>query len=231
MDELLAEETKSKPASVLLTPIMRLARNPLGGRNFEIYGEDPHHVGKLATALIQGLKSEGIGATPKHFVANNLWEIDRFGGNRVVPTLALREAYLLPFQMVVRGADPWCIMSVYNRINGSHCDASSEILSGILRSEWNWNGLVVSDWGATNTVGPSLKAGMDLEGPGPPFKRTEEAVKESIKNGEVSVEQIEESALRLIHLLQRAGRFEDASDVAEVCLNKPEHAQKLRHAV
>ncbi|CBF87174.1 hypothetical protein AN2599.2 [Aspergillus nidulans FGSC A4] len=100
-------------------------------------------------------------------------------------------------------------------------NASSEILSDILRREWNWNGLVISDWGATNTVGPSLKAGMDLEMPGPPLKRTEEAVKEAIKNGEVSVEQAEGSARRLLHLLQRAERFEDASDVAEALPLRP----------
>ncbi|KAL3455182.1 periplasmic beta-glucosidase precursor [Aspergillus heterothallicus] len=229
MGELLAEETRSKSASVLLTPTMCLARNPLGGRNFETYGEDPYHVGKLATALVQGLQSQGVGATPKHFVANDS-EVDRFGGNRVVPTRALREAYLLPFQMVLRDADPWCIMSAYNRLNGTHCDASSELLSDILRKEWGWDGLVISDWGATNTVGPSLRAGMDLEMPGPPLVRTEDAVKEAIQNGEVSVKQIEESTRRLLHLLQRAGRFEEASDLAEVCLNKPEHAQKLRHA-
>ncbi|KAL2842160.1 periplasmic beta-glucosidase precursor [Aspergillus pseudoustus] len=229
MGELLAEETKSKSASVLLSPTMCLARNPLGGRNFETYGEDPYHVGKLATALVQGLQSRRVGATPKHFVANDS-EVDRFGGNRVVPTRALREVYLLPFQMVVRDADPWCIMSAYNKVNSSHCDTSSELLSDILRREWGWKGLVMSDWGATYTTGPSLRAGMDLEMPGPPLKRTQEAIKDAIKNGEVSIEQVEDSARRLLYLLQRAGRFEDASDVSEVCLNKPEHAQKLRHA-
>ncbi|KAF4917906.1 Beta-glucosidase B [Colletotrichum viniferum] len=135
MGELLAEETKSKSASVLLSSTICLHRNLLGGRNFEAYSEDPFLTGRLGTALVNGLQSRGIGASPKHFVGNDQ-EIDRFHGNRIFPTRALREVYLKPFHMVVRDADPWCMMSAYNKLNGHHCDSSYEILTEIARREW-----------------------------------------------------------------------------------------------
>ncbi|KAF2017003.1 glycoside hydrolase family 3 protein [Aaosphaeria arxii CBS 175.79] len=229
MGELLAEETKSKSASVLLSPTICLARNPLGGRNFEAYGDDPFHSGKLATALVQGIQSQGIGATLKHYVGNDS-ELDRFHGNRVIPTRALRECYLKPFQMAVRDADPWCMMTAYNKVNDHHCDSSRELLTDIARKEWGWNGLFMSDWGGTTSVGPSIQAGLDLEMPGPPSKRTLEAVMALIKAGEVEISQIDESARHLLGLLERSGRFENPTDNGEVCLNKPEQAAKLRHA-
>ncbi|OAL49306.1 periplasmic beta-glucosidase precursor [Pyrenochaeta sp. DS3sAY3a] len=229
LGELLAEETKSKSASVILSPTMCLARNVLGGRNFETYGEDPYHVGKLATALVKGVQSQGIGATPKHFVANDS-EIDRFHGNRVIPTRALRECYLKPFQMVVRDADPWCMMSAYNKVNGEHCDASRKLLTDVARKEWGWEGLIMSDWGGTTAAGPSINAGLDLEMPGPPTRRTQSTVSALIEGGEVDAKQIDESVRRILHLLVRSGRFDDSSDNGEVCLNTPEQAAKLRRA-
>ncbi|EQB49240.1 hypothetical protein CGLO_11442 [Colletotrichum gloeosporioides Cg-14] len=229
MGELLAEETKSKSASVLLSPTICLHRNPLGGRNFEAYSEDPFLTGRLGTALVNGLQSRGVGATPKHFVGNDQ-EIDRFHGNRIIPTRALREVYLKPFQMVVRDADPWCMMSAYNKLNGHHCDSSYEILTEIARREWGWEGVFMSDWGGTNSIGPSINAGLDLEMPGPPAKRTQNAVMALLSNGEVSMNTIDDSVRRLLRLLEKAGRFEDPSDHQEICLNTPEQSLKLRHA-
>ncbi|KAK2769625.1 glycoside hydrolase family 3 domain protein [Colletotrichum kahawae] len=163
-------------------------------------------------------------------IFGNDQEIDRFHGNRIIPTRALREVYLKPFQMVVRDADPWCMMSAYNKLKGYHCDSSYEILTEIARREWGWEGVFMSDWGGTNSIGPSINAGLDLEMPGPPAKRTQNAVMALLSNGEVSVDTINDSVRRLLWLLEKAGRFQDPSDRQEICLNTPEQSLKLRHA-
>ncbi|KAF5002326.1 hypothetical protein FDECE_10642, partial [Fusarium decemcellulare] len=143
----LADETKTKSASVILAPTMCIHRHPLGGRNFESFSEDPYLTGKLAAAHVRGVQSRGIGATPKHFVEEgslpffisaNDQETDRFHYDAKISPRALREVYLLPFQMVVRDANPWCMMSAYNAVNGHHADASKELLNDIARGEWGW---------------------------------------------------------------------------------------------
>ncbi|KAJ5578457.1 uncharacterized protein N7459_007421 [Penicillium hispanicum] len=229
MGRILAEETKSKSASVILAPTMCIQRHPLGGRNFESFSEDPYLTGKLATAHIRGVQSRGIGATPKHYAANDQ-ETDRFHSNSVVPTRALREVYLRPFQMVIRDADPWCIMTAYNRVNGFHCDESTELLDIVLREEWQWEGLTMSDWGGAHDGPQTLRAGLDLEMPGPPKFRTLDKVKGYMAQGEVGEKEIDRSVKRVLHLLHRANRFEDASDREEVTLDNPSHREKLLNA-
>ncbi|KAK9238584.1 glycoside hydrolase superfamily [Lipomyces kononenkoae] len=226
--KLLAEECKSKSASVILAPTMCIQRHPLGGRNFESFSEDPFLTGKLATAHIRGVQSQGIGATAKHYVANDQ-ETDRFHVNAVIPMRAMREVYLRPFQMVVRDADPWCIMSAYNEVNGVHCDVSTELLTDIPRSEWGWNGVFMSDWGGTHDPADSLIAGLDLEMPGPPAKRTLDRMITHVQLGDISTSLIDRSVKRLLSLLQKANRFEDPHDRQEVCLDLPEQRTKLCH--
>ncbi|CAH0055635.1 unnamed protein product [Clonostachys solani] len=214
----IAEQTKTKSASVILAPTMCIHRHPLGGRNFESFSEDPFLTGKVASAHVQGVQSRGIGATPKHFVANDQ-ETDRFKYNAVITERALREVYLLPFQMVVREADPWCMMSAYNRVNGKHCDSSRELLEGIVRNEWEWQGVLMSDWGGTNTTVEAINAGLDLEFPGPPLRRSKEKLANALADSRIDLDQVEKSAGRVLRLLQRTGRFEHAPDEPEYCQN------------
>ncbi|GME43042.1 Beta-glucosidase [Neofusicoccum parvum] len=223
----LAEECKSKSASVLLAPTMCIHRHPLGGRNFESFSEDPFLTGKLATAHVQGLQSRGVGATPKHFVANDQ-ETKRFKVNAHIPLRALREVYLLPFQMVVRDADPWCMMTAYNKVNGVHCDASKELLIDIARDEWKWNGVFMSDWGGTNSTVESINGGLDLEMPGPPAKRSREALEQPLEDGLVDLNRVNQAVSRILQLLQRAGRFENASDEPEYCRDMDDPACSTR---
>ncbi|KAI0174970.1 glycoside hydrolase superfamily [Pestalotiopsis sp. NC0098] len=171
----LAAECKSKSASVLLAPTMCIHRHPLGGRNFESFSEDPYLTGKLATAHVRGLQSRGVGATPKHFVANDQ-ETKRFKVSVEIDERILREVYLLPFQMVVHDANAWCMVTAYNRVNGVYCDANKKLLTDIARKEWRWDGVIMSDWGGTTSTVQSINAGLDLEMPGPPNKRSATAL-------------------------------------------------------
>ncbi|KAL5610612.1 hypothetical protein FOBRF1_006729 [Fusarium oxysporum] len=230
---LLAEECKSKSASVLLAPTICLHRHPLGGRNFEAYSEDPFLTGKLAIAQVKGIQSRGVGATPKHFVANDQ-ETKRFKVNVHIDPRTLREVYLLPFQMVVREADPWCMMTAYNKVNGSHCDASKALLIDIARDEWNWTGVFMSDWGGTTSTTESINNGLDLEMPGPPAKRSQRLLRKPLEDGLVDLNRVDESALRILNLLQKADRFNNPTDEAERCrdIDDPEFNTKelLRRA-
>lgn len=213
---LLAEECKSKSASVLLAPTICMHRHPLGGRNFESFSEDPYLTGKLAVAYVQGLQGAGVGATLKHFVANDQ-ETKRFKVNAHIDPRTLREVYLLPFQMTVREADPWCMMTAYNKVNGRHADASKELLIDIARDEWAWQGVFMSDWGGTTSSVESINNGLDLEMPGPPARRSWQALQKHIEDGQVDLHRVDESARCILHLLKRAGRFKDAKDDPEYC--------------
>ncbi|GKZ27614.1 hypothetical protein AbraIFM66951_005604 [Aspergillus brasiliensis] len=232
LGEILAEECKSKSASVILGPTMCIHRHPLGGRNFESYSEDPYLTGRLASAAIRGIQSQGIGATPKHYVANDQ-ETDRFHYNAVIPTRALREVYLRPFQMVVRDADPWCLMTAYNRVNGRHCDENAELLTDILRTEWGWEGVAMSDWGGAHDAAHSLIAGLDLEMPGPPARRTWEIIQQYLADGVITQADIDRSVHRILRLLERTQRFEeddDSSEHPETTLDDPNHQARLLYA-
>ncbi|KAL5318595.1 hypothetical protein ACEPPN_013658 [Leptodophora sp. 'Broadleaf-Isolate-01'] len=229
MGKLLAQEAKSKSASVILAPTICIHRHALGGRNFESFGEDPFVTGKLAVAHIQGVQSQGVGATLKHFVANDQ-ETKRFHCNIVASQRALREVYLLPFQIAVREADPWCIMTAYNKVNGHHCDMSKQLQIDIARNEWGWDGVFVSDWGGTNSKVESINNGLDLEMPGPPSKRKFSEIEDDIASGVIESERINQSARRLLHLLEKTGRFDDSTDHGEICLNLPEQRLLLREA-
>ncbi|KAI3401801.1 hypothetical protein diail_8179 [Diaporthe ilicicola] len=193
---------------------MCIHRHPLGGRNFESFSEDPYLTGKLATAQVRGLQSRGVGATPKHFVANDQ-ETKRFKVNAQIDARALREVYLLPFQMVVRDANPWCMMTAYNKVNGHHCDASKELLTDVARKEWHWDGVFMSDWGGTSSTVASLNAGLDLEMPGPPEKRSADALSQPLDEGQIDLGQVDQMASRILRLLRRTAA--DGQHKAEYC--------------
>ncbi|RSL59604.1 hypothetical protein CEP51_013889 [Fusarium floridanum] len=224
--QLLASECRTKSASVSLAPTMCIHRHPLGGRNFESFSEDPFLTGKLASAHVRGVQSRGIGATPKHFVANDQ-ETDRFKYSAEIPPRALREVYLLPFQMVVRDANPWCLMTSYNRVNGTYCDTSKELLTDILYGEWGWDGVCMSDWGGTHSCVQSINAGLTLEMPGPPASRTENKVILEAENDNVDLQQLDMSVKRILKLLEKTGRFQDAPDTPEFCDDSLENREAL----
>lgn len=142
---MMGEESIAKGAHVLLGPTINMQRSPLGGRGFESLSEDPVLAGLGAAALASGIQSKGVAATVKHFVCNDQ-EHERMACDAQVSQRAFREIYALPFQIVVRDAHPYAFMTAYNKVNGIHCSENRSILQDILRDEWKWNGLVVSDW-------------------------------------------------------------------------------------
>ncbi len=150
---LLAEEAERQHIHVVLGPTVNLHRSPLGGRLFEAYSEDPLLTGHLAAAYVSGLQSQGIGACVKHLVANES-ETERHGVDSVVDERTLRELYLLPFEIAVEDADPWSVMAAYNDVNGIAATEHGPVNNGILKGEWGWRGLLMSDWFATQVGRP-----------------------------------------------------------------------------
>ena len=160
----LGEQCVAEDVAVLLGPGMNIKRHPLCGRNFEYFSEDPLLTGELAAALVEGLQSQGVGASLKHFAANNQ-EAARVVVDVIVDERTLREIYLRGFEIAVRQARPWTVMCAYNRLNGVYCSEHEWLLNRVLREEWGFEGLVVTDWGAANDRVAGLRAGLDLEMP------------------------------------------------------------------
>lgn len=206
---ILGAEAKAKNAHVLLAPTMNMSRSPLGGRNFEDYGEDPYLTGRMATSMVRGIQSQGVGACPKHYVGNEQ-ESRRFNIDEKIDERTLREVYLRPFQMVCE-ADPWTFMTAYNKVNGEHCDMSKRLLQDILRDEWGFRGIAMSDWGGLNDTVQSLLAGTDLEMPGPPIRRGKRLV-DAVKSGLVKESDVDVCVERILQLLEKAGCFGEQSE-------------------
>lgn len=164
MGAALGEECLKENVSVLLGPGTNIKRSPLCGRNFEYFSEDPLLAGEMAASFINGVQSKGIGTSIKHFAANNQ-ETRRMTVNAVVDERALREIYLAPFETAVKKAQPWTIMAAYNRLNGTYCAENKWLLTDVLRNEWGYKGIVVTDWGAENDRVAGLLAGQELEMP------------------------------------------------------------------
>ncbi|KAF5255795.1 hypothetical protein FOXYS1_13771 [Fusarium oxysporum] len=227
----LAQETVTKGARCLLSPTICIHRHPLGGRNFETFSEDPFLTGQIATASVRGLQSKGVSATVKHFVANEQ-ETDRLTVNTKVGDRALREIYLKPFEMVVKNANPWAIMTSYNKINGSHADSHETMIKDILRGEWGWQGLLMSDWGGINSLSASLNAGVDLEMPGPARWRQKDTVLDAVSRGEVTEQDITERARNVLIFLNRLNCFKNPQwhDSEEEAIDRPEHRALIREA-
>lgn len=226
MGEALAEEARHKNAQCVLGPTVCMHRHPLGGRNFESFSEDPFLTGKLSSQVIQGLQSKGVSATIKHFVANEQ-ETQRTTVDEKINERTLREIYLRPFEIAVKEAKPWAIMTAYNLVNGTHCDAHPWLIQEVLRGEWGWDGLVMSDWGGTNSVSEALNVGLDLEMPGPPRIRKLPAVLDAIREGKVSEDVIDARARSVLEWAHKLKALEKANEPNTVG-DKPEHRKLIR---
>ncbi len=162
----LGEECRQEKVSILLGPGINIKRSPLGGRNYDYYSEDPYFAGEMAKQLIMGIESQGIGASLKHFAVGNQ-EYRRMTINAVVDERALREIYLAGFETIIKDAQPWTVMNAYTLVNGTYCSENPHLIRGILKKEWDFQGVVLSDWGSVNDRIAGLKAEIDLEMPDP----------------------------------------------------------------
>lgn len=206
----IGEEAKANGVSVVLGPGANIKRDPLCGRNFEYFSEDPYLAGKLAAAWIQGSESAGIGTSLKHFALNNQ-EYKRFNGDSLVDERTMREIYLTPFEIAVKEGHPSTVMCSYNKINGVHSSDNQWLLTDLLRNEWGFDGLVVTDWGAMNDRIAGMKAGCDLMMPGG-SDYMEADLETAVQNGTLSEADIDQCVLRILRLMAEYPAKEAAYD-------------------
>jgi len=224
----LALESKDRKIQMLLAPTVNIQRLPTWGRAFESYSEDPLLTSQLAVAFIKALQAGGIGACVKHFVANEQ-ETDRFVVSSELDERTLREVYLAPFEAAVLEADAKAVMGSYNRVNGELTCESQRLLEAILRREWGFGGVVVSDWSALqNTVEP-LEAGVNLDMPGGGYWANS-ALVDLVNAGQLEESLIDQRLLDILRFLEWAGRLQGKSDHHEEVVVRPEHAKLARKA-
>lgn len=192
----IGEECRYYGVHMLLGPGVNIKRNPLCGRNFEYYSEDPLLAGKFGAAFVRGVQSTGVSACVKHFALNNQ-ENFRFVGNSVVDTRAMREVYLKPFEIVVKEGQPGAVMSSYNRINGMFASENKWLLTDVLRTEWGFDGIVMSDWGATHDRIAGIRAGEDLEMPGDTAVSLKK-VYDALSDGSLSEDEVNACVTRIL---------------------------------
>ena len=195
----LAEEAIALNVDVVLGPGVNMKRSPLGGRNFEYFSEDPYLAGELAVNFIQGVQAKGVGTSLKHYAANNQ-EFQRFSISSEVDERTLREIYLPAFEKAVKEAQPWTVMCSYNKVNGAFASEHHTLLTEILKDEWGFEGLVVSDWGAVRDRVAALRGGLDWEMPGPQARRVQ-AVVEAVRSGELAEATLDESVRRILRIV------------------------------
>lgn len=200
--EAIGKEALAEEVALVLGPGCNIKRNPLGGRNFEYLSEDPYFAGKMAAAFIRGQQSTGAVSSLKHFAANNQ-EYKRQNGDSQMDERTLREIYLTGFEIAVREGRPGTVMCAYNKINGTHCSDSKALLTDILRTEWGFDGMVVTDWGALSDRIQGFQAGCDLNMPGG-GRFMEQAALEAVKNGTLSETDIDASVERILLLVEKA---------------------------
>lgn len=201
MGSALAAECQALGVHLLLGPGINIRRTPLGGRGYEYYGEDPVIAGELAAALIEGLQAGGVGASLKHFACNNA-EIERTTMDSVVDLRALREIYLAGFERAVRKARPWTVMSSYNRLNGLQAAEHPWLLTTVLRQDWGYAGLVVSDWHGIKDRAAALAAGNDLDMPESAARKAQ--LKRAIEQGRLPMATVDRACLRVLELVRKA---------------------------
>lgn len=199
--EAIAKECQYYHVNVILGPAMNIKRNPLCGRNFEYYSEDPLVSAKIAIGFVTGAQNQHVACCPKHFSCNNE-ENHRFTGNSVVEERSLREIYLRPYEAVVRNTHPWAMMNSYNQINGTHASENKYIMKDILRDEWGFDGVLMTDWGGIVNRVEGLKATTDLEMPGM-VETNISAIVEAVKNKKLDEAILDTSVTRILKLQER----------------------------
>lgn len=224
--KLMGIEAKHKGSHVILGPTTNMQRGPLGGRGFESFSEDPYLAGMASTSVINGIQDEDIAATIKHYVCNDI-EDERLASDSVVSERALREIYLEPFRLAMKYSEPLCVMTAYNKVNGEHASQSKKLLDDVLRGEWGWDGLIMSDWFGSYTGKESIQNGLDLEMPGPTIHRTVDSIKHMIDSREVNIKDIDARVRNVLNLVKFTKKANIAEDTPEDTKNNTKETSNL----
>ena len=200
----MGEETREMGVDVLLAPGANIHRNPLCGRNFEYFSEDPVLAGNIAAAYIQGVQSAGVGTSLKHFAANSQ-ETNRLEVDAIVPTRAMRELYLKNFEIAIKKSSPWTVMPSYNRLNGPYAQASRELLTDVLRTDWGYKGIVMTDWIGRRNTTEQIYAGSDLLEPGEDIQIKD--IVEGVKNGKLNMKDVDIDVKRMLEFIVKTPSF------------------------
>ncbi len=225
----LGEESRTKQSHVLLAPTINIHRSPLGGRNFECYSEDPLLSGKIAAAFVRGVQSQHVGCTPKHFAGNDA-EFERNTIDSLIDDRALREIYLRPFEIAIREGGAWGLMGAYNRLNGTFCCEHPWLLTEVLKKEWGFDGVVVTDWFANRSTAGSAAAGLDLEMPGPGRQWGEGRLADAVQSGDLDEGVVDEMVRRMLRLMERTRAFDRPMESAEESVDRADHRALARRA-
>lgn len=229
LGEALGEEAVSMDVDVLLGPGLNIKRSPLCGRNFEYFSEDPYLSGKMAAAYIRGIQRMGVAACPKHFAVNSQ-ELRRMAMDAVVDERTLREIYLTGFEIAVKEGKSKAIMSSYNRVNGTYANEKKHLLTDILRNEWGFDGMVVSDWGGSNDAVKAVEAGANLEMPNCGYGSAREIVK-AVKDGTLSESVLDERVCELVKVIMDLKEHKNTGrDEKHSGFNREEHHRLAKRA-
>ena len=219
----IGEELKGKGRDVILGPCVNIARIPMGGRNFESFGEDPYLDSRMAVSYIKGVQSEGVAATVKHFAVNNQ-EYERMFADVQISERALNEIYLPTFKASITEADALCIMAAYNKVNGAYCSENHYLLNQKLKDDWGFKGLVMSDWGAVHSSIPTIQNGLDLEMPTGEFLN-EKTLTDAVNSGAINIKTIDDKISRILTVMFKLGLFEHQFTPDPKLINTAEHKE------
>ena len=224
--DLLGREARRKSAHVLLAPAVNLHRTPIGGRTFEYFSEDPALTAALGAATVRGVQAHDVAVTVKHFVANDT-EVDRHTVDVVVDERVLHELYLFPFEVAVREAGAWGVMSAYNKLDGEFCAANHHLLDEVLRRDWNFDGIVVSDWFGAHEAVASAKGGLSIEMPGPP-RVYGERLEAAVADGRVDEQTVDALVRDVLRLIERTHAVERSASTPEESVDDPQERALCR---